>query len=306
MSDVHGVLLVDKPRGPTSHDVVARCRRALCTREVGHAGTLDPAATGLLVVVCGEATKLAPYLTAADKVYEASVTLGRATDAGDGEGTTTDEAPVPQALLDEIARHPSSSPLLDAALRAELARTEQVPPVFSAVRVGGKRAHALARAGAPPALAPRPVRVLRLRIVAAHLTPYPTLELELEVSKGYYVRSLARDLGAGLGVPAHLSALRRTRSGAFDVADAVGTEAVDRAALLPPVVAARRAMPTHPLDADEERRVRCGQRVEVPGHLAGPIALTDCAGAELVAIAEAERGTARVLRGFAQFPPSGP
>ena len=138
-----GVLVVDKPGGMTSHDVVARVRRLLGTRRVGHAGTLDPMATGVLVVLVGEATKLGPYLTADDKGYVADVAFGRATDTLDAEGTTTTSADVPPWLCDEIASR--ESPRLAAALAEELGRGSQVPPVFSAIHVDGRRSHDRAR-----------------------------------------------------------------------------------------------------------------------------------------------------------------
>ena len=210
----HGVLIVDKPLKLTSHDVVARARRALGTKRIGHAGTLDPMASGVLVLLAGEATKLAPFLTAHDKRYEAAVTLGAATDTLDAAGSITAEASVPSELLDEIERAiaianergplsgadlAEEAPLLRRALEGEQARTEQTPPAYSAIKVGGQRSYDRARSGEAIDLEPRPVRVISLRLLpgdidsggAAHAAR-PALNLELEVSKGYYVRSFAR------------------------------------------------------------------------------------------------------------------
>lgn len=204
--ELHGVLLVDKPAGPTSHDVVGWIRWVLGVRRVGHAGTLDPAATGLLVVGVGAATKLAPYLTGQDKRYRARFVLGASTTTADAEGDVIDEVPCPAALE---ARVPAAL----ADLRAVRALP---PPAYSAIHVDGQRAHVLARAGQAPVLEERPMEVLELR-------PGPVqrrgdrveVEADLLVSKGTYVRSLAEALGRLLGVPAHLGALHRTHSGAL-------------------------------------------------------------------------------------------
>ena len=265
-----GVLVVDKPGGMTSHDVVARVRRLLGTRRVGHAGTLDPMATGVLVVLVGKSTKLGPYLTADDKGYLAEVAFGRATDTLDAEGATTTTAAVPVWLGEEIAqsRAPTDSPRLAAALAAELDRTEQVPPVFSAIHVEGKRSYDRARAGEVVEHAPRPVAVRRLDAMAAELgaadAAEPWIRVEVDVAKGYYVRALARDLGERLGVPAHLTALRRTRSGAFRLEEAVrldaGTLALS-AALIPIAAAVARALPLGRLTAEGAVRARQGKRL---------------------------------------------
>lgn len=203
---LHGVLLVDKPAGPTSHDVVAWVRWVLGVSRVGHAGTLDPAATGLLVVGVGAATKLAPYLTGQDKRYRACFVLGASTTTADAEGDVVESAACPADLE---ARVP-------AALAALADVRALPPPAFSAIHVDGQRAHVLARAGQAPALEERPMSVLALE-------PGPVrrrgdrveVEAELLVSKGTYVRSLAEALGRSLGVPAHLGALHRTHSGAL-------------------------------------------------------------------------------------------
>jgi len=314
-----GVVVVDKPRGPTSHDVVAILRRALGTREIGHAGTLDPMATGVLVVAVGEATKLVPWLTADDKAYEATVRLGVTTDSLDADGVVTASAPISDELRSALAEG-TPSPLLARAVATELARTAQVPPAVSALRVGGERAHAIARRGEVPDLPPREVAVRRLEITGAGLEPEPWLGVRVEVAKGYYVRALARDLAAGLGTVGHLVSLRRTRSGAFTLADAAPLDAASdgereadralhrerqgarlRAALVPLATAASRALPVSVLDADGVRAARFGQPVAL-AHLRDPHAAPSAwldEGGGLVAIGQAaEGGPGKVLRGF--------
>jgi len=274
---VSGVLVVDKPPGPTSHDVVARVRRELRTRHVGHAGTLDPMATGVLVVAVDEATKLVPWLTADDKVYETTVRLGIETDTLDAEGRETRRLPVPAALD------------LDAALARERARTEQVPPAYSAIRVDGRRSHERARAGEAIALAPRPVAVRSIELVGRE---GDELVLRIEASKGYFVRSLGRDLAEALGTVGHLTALRRLRSGAFTLEDA--------GHLLPLDEAARRALPVTVLDDAAVRDAGHGkpiaaERVRTPWER--PSAWTDGNG-RLVAVGAFRDGIGKVLRGF--------
>lgn len=297
-----GVLVVDKPRGPTSHDVVARVRRALKTRHVGHAGTLDPMATGVLVVAVGEATKLVPWLTADDKTYETTIHLGVETDTLDAEGRETLRAPAPDALVRAIRERIPSS-LLDRALEAERARTEQVPPAFSAIRIQGQRAHELARAGRiESALPARPVEVRTLELLGGRvLDDGVELDVRVEAAKGYFVRALARDLARGLGTVGHLTALRRIRSGAFTIGDAIPLEGASREALLGLSAAAARALPVTHLDDAGVRAVSYGQRV-APEHMQDP---HPCASAwldgssRLVAIGECGAdGTGRVLRGF--------
>ncbi len=297
-----GVLVVDKPRGPTSHDVVARVRRALATRHVGHAGTLDPMATGVLVVAVGEGTKLVPWLTADDKTYEATVRLGIDTDTLDAEGTEVGRATVPEELVRAI-REGQPSALLEQALAAERARTEQVPPAFSAIRIAGQRAHELARAGRLASeLPPRPVEVRALEALGGRaVDDVVELDVRVESAKGYFVRSLARDLARALGTVGHLTALRRIRSGAFTLADAVPLEGLTRDALLDISIAAGRALPVTMLDDAGVRAVSYGQRVapeQMTDPHPGPSAWLD-GSSRLVAIGECgPDGAGRVLRGF--------
>ncbi len=203
-----GVLVVDKPEGPTSHDIVDRARRALATRRVGHTGTLDPFATGVLVLCIGRATRLARFLAAGEKVYRASVRLGFATTTDDATG-----APLGEERPVELA----DARLLEA-LRGFVGTFDQVPPAFSARHVAGRRLYELARRGEAVARAATPVTIHALALVSRS---GPTLELDVSCSAGTYVRALARDLGEHLGTGAHLAALRRTRSGAFEIAGAV-------------------------------------------------------------------------------------
>ena len=288
------MLVVDKPGKATSHDIVAQARRIFGTREVGHAGTLDPMATGVLLLLFGEATKLSGFLTRDRKRYRATVSFGRATDTLDAEGRTTAEAPVRPEQLCEHA--------LSVALQQEKDRLRQLPPAVSAIKVGGQRSYALARAGNAPELAPRDVEVFALALVerGEH-----DLTIDVEVSKGYYVRALARDLGLALGLPAHLSALRRLASGRFDLADAAAWPASAEARLVSTAEAAARALPSAVLNDVGERRARLGQPVEAADFVrpsGAPLAETVAwfsGGGSLIALGEERTlGEFRVVRGF--------
>jgi tRNA pseudouridine55 synthase len=306
-----GVLVVDKPRGPTSHDVVAMVRRALRTREVGHAGTLDPMATGVLVLAIGEATKLVPYLTGATKTYVARLELGKETDTLDAMGQVTIERAVPDDVLGELAElaaspEPELPPRLAAAVAAERARTAQDPPAFSAIQRDGERAYARARRGEPTDLPPRQVRVHRLEITGSGSEPRPWLDLSLVADKGYYVRSLARDVAYALGTVGTLTALRRTASGTFGEAEAIPLPSppeVLTARIIGLATAARRALPAACLSDAGVLAARFGRRVPAAEFVTAtaegePAAWLDGAGA-LVAVGVAdEGGSARVLRGF--------
>jgi tRNA pseudouridine55 synthase len=288
---IHGVVVIDKPKGMTSHDVVQRVRRKLRERRVGHAGTLDPMATGVLVVMVGEATKLGPFLTAEDKSYAATVTLGRSTDTLDTEGETIDEAPIPSWWPAQAASK------IDAALVAERARTEQRPPVYSAIKVEGKTAHSRVRAGEEVELAPRAVSV---RGIERGPISDDGFSLTVNVAKGYYVRSLARDLGERLGVPAHVSALRRLQSGAFTNDGAVGLHS--ELSLLSLVAAASSAMPTVSLNEEGVERASHGGPMEIEHFVTAPpreghSAWLDPDG-RLVAVGRFDAQHPAVVRGF--------
>lgn len=308
-----GGLLIDKPLGPTSHDVVQRIRRSLSTRRVGHAGTLDPFATGLLVVLVGEATKLEPYVSASDKTYVARVVLGRTTDTLDLESTRETTLPVPDDVRAEIERLGSAAaahaPRLEAALEAEQLRTAQDPPSFSAIKVDGVRSYARARAGLAFVLPARPVRVRRITMREVGFTDdgCPFVDVELEVSKGYYVRAFARDLAATLGTVGALGALRRTRSGIFDVAKSLAPDADPeqmRSSLIPLGALARRALPALELTGAGVVRARHGKLLSAASDMtaippgSGPFALMAPGGEALVAVAISQDDGARILRGF--------
>ena len=209
-SALEGILLIDKPAGWTSHDVVAKARRITGQRRIGHTGTLDPMATGLLVLCLGRATRLVEYMTGHAKRYTGIVALGRTTTTDDAEGETLAESAVPQLDGDRV----------EHALSLFRGPIQQRPPAFSALKLQGKRAYQLARAGAAPVLSERPVTIHALlgRVTSRDAI---AIAIEVECSAGTYIRSLARDLGEELGCGAHLAALRRTRAGNFDVADAV-------------------------------------------------------------------------------------
>lgn len=289
--ELSGVAVVDKPAGVTSHTVVAQARRLFGRKDVGHAGTLDPMATGVLLLLIGQATKLSGYLTADSKRYAAEITFGRATSTLDAEGVTTEESALEPEQLSTAA--------VERALAAERLRHEQTPPAVSAIKVDGVRAYALARRGEAPELAPRPVRVIELGLL--ELSP-PKLRCELHVSKGYYVRSLARDLGVALGAPAHLSQLRRLASGPFSLAQASPWPTTELPALLGLAEAAASVLPAcQILHAEAVLRARQGKLL-LPEDFSvlpagdGPGAWLSPEG-ELVAIG-ATQGELRVLRGF--------
>lgn len=216
--EMEGVLLVDKPSGITSHDVVHRLRRKLQMKRIGHAGTLDPLATGLLIMLIGKATRISQYLISLDKVYEGEVTLGVTTNSQDAEGEVMETRPVPP--LDEAQ--------LRAVMKSFLGDQYQTPPMFSAVKIDGVPLYKLARKGEEIEREPRFIRVAAFELVSF---ASPKLTFRLACTKGTYVRTIAHDLGQKLGGGAHLSALRRTGSGKFDIAQCVTLDAIEALAL---------------------------------------------------------------------------
>ncbi len=252
-----GILTVDKPPGPTSHDVVAVVRRALGVRRVGHFGTLDPFASGLVVCGVGPATRLAPFCVSHAKTYLATVRLGWTSDTDDSEGE-----------LLEVAADPPPIDAIRAACDRWTGTVQQVPPAYSAKHVAGRRAYAMARAGESVELPPSTVRIDRIEILAY---AWPDLELSVECGPGTYIRALARDLGAELGTGGHCGALRRTRSGPFDVADAVGWErltgAEGVAGELLPADAAVADLPEARLDEPMRAAAVAGRTVPAPADL---------------------------------------
>lgn len=271
---IDGVLLVDKPSGPTSHDVVAVVRRALGIKRVGHAGTLDPFATGLLVALVGRATRLLPYMDAEPKEYEATVRFGVATDTDDVTGSEVAGGGLP------------SREAVERAMPALTGDILQQPPAFSAKQVGGRRSYAAARRGELLELQPVRVHVHEWRVRAWR---EDEVDVTIVCGGGTYVRALARDLGESSGSAAHLTALRRVRSGPFLVSAASTLDAVAAggATVLPPIEAVR-SLPRERLDEASLTLVATGRPIEatVAGDRA---ALVDSAGA-LVAVAARTEG----------------
>ncbi len=297
MRTVDGVLVIDKPAGPTSHDVVQEVRRRLGVRRAGHTGTLDPMATGVLPVVLGEATKLVPYLVEADKTYEAEATLGVETDSLDATGRVVAVAPAD--------RLPGDPATVAAAVAGLAGRRRQVPPAFSAVKVGGEPLHRRARRGEAPTAPAREVEVyeavcLGVDLGAGDTAGAPRVRFRVTCSKGTYVRVLAADLGRALGCGAHLSALRRTRSGPFGLDRAVPLDALEGAegraraagSLVPPAEAVAH-LPVVTLDAAAASRLRHGQAVSCPPEQVAPAGSTvriAAPGAPLLALGEVLAG----------------
>ncbi|WP_235003073.1 tRNA pseudouridine(55) synthase TruB [Blastococcus haudaquaticus] len=290
-----GLLLVDKAGGMTSHDVVARARRVLSVRKVGHAGTLDPMATGLLVLGVGAATRLLGYVGGHDKTYEATIRFGQSTVTDDREGEVL--ATASTAHLDDDA--------IGAALSAQTGPLQQVPSSVSAVKVDGRRSYDRVRAGEDVELAARSVTVHRLDV---HRIERPTpdlvdVDVTVSCTAGTYIRAIARDAGAALGVGGHLTALRRTASGPFSVDRAAPVEEAGAAlaagggdGFLPLPLAATTVFPTRAVTEEEARAIGYGQRIPATG-AADLHAAIDPEG-RLVALLEDAGTSARVAVGF--------
>jgi tRNA pseudouridine55 synthase len=250
-----GLVIVDKPGGMTSHDVVARIRRLAGTRRVGHAGTLDPMATGVLVVGVEKATRLLGYLTLTEKQYDATIRLGQSTSTDDAEGEITFTAPAKDVSAETLA----------TAVTSLTGEIQQVPPAVSAIKVDGQRAYRLTRAGAAPELKPRPVTVYEFTVTAIRPAgDGDLLEVDAIVrcSSGTYIRALARDLGTQLGTGGHLTRLRRTRVGGYGLEAAKTLEQLaERFEVMPLAQAASAAFPRRDLSADEARRLAHGGRL---------------------------------------------
>lgn len=277
-----GVIAIDKPEGPTSHDVVARARRALKTRRIGHTGTLDPFASGLLLLCVGRATRLAEYLTGMPKAYEAEALLGVETDTDDLTGAVVAESDAWRSLDREA---------VEAAFARQQGEILQTPPAYSAKKVGGERLYAKARRG--EVVEPEPVSVRIDRIAVTELDP-PRVRFEVECSSGTYIRAIARDVGRALGVGAHLTALRRTRVGPHRVERAVPLDRLDdpdavRGAWLTPLEALA-GMPRADVDEAAALDLAHGRSVEAPAETAAGDAVAVAHAGELVAIARLDRG----------------
>ncbi len=279
---MNGVLVVDKPRGITSFDVVRDVRRALKVKKVGHTGTLDPMATGVLPICIGDGTKIAQFITEATKAYDATLKLGATTDTLDAEGKVLLTRPVP----------PLNRELIEAAFEKFRGPILQTPPMYSAVKIGGKRLYELARAGEEVERAARPVTVFELL-----LRDFSADEIKLSVtcSKGFFVRTLAAEIGEALGCGAHLCALRRTQSGPFALAQAIPL--AELVAAGPELATARlvglndslKDLPALQVTEAEANRVRHGGLVEVAGQRSGLHRVLEPSG-ELVSVAEVTRG----------------
>ena len=280
-TDLSGLAVVDKAAGWTSHDVVAKARGILGQRKIGHSGTLDPDATGVLLLGFGRVTRLLRYLTDLPKSYTGEVVLGTETDSLDASGAVTATHEVRPVTLEEA----------QAAAAGFVGDLQQVPPMVSAVKIGGRRLHELARAGEEVERSPRPVTVHRFDVVGlAEPTAegHPVLEVEVDCSSGTYVRVLAADLGRALGSGAHLRALRRTAIGSFGIDEAKPLEALE---LLPPA-AALRDYPS--VVVDDETAVLVGhgrvlERTALGADGDGPWAVVDPQGV-LLAVYEPHRG----------------
>jgi tRNA pseudouridine55 synthase len=291
MHDAAGVLPVDKPVGPTSHDVVAMTRRALNTRRVGHTGTLDPFASGLLLLCTGRATRLAEYLTRLPKTYSGVVRLGVRTDTDDPTGAVLATSDAWQQLTRSD---------VEAALRLQQGEIQQVPPAYSAKKVAGTPLHRRARRGEEVAPAPVLVTIHRLTLLAWRP---PELEIEVACSSGTYIRSIARDLGTALACGAHLAALRRTRVAAQRVEDALplselADEEARRRAWIEPL-AALAHLPQLKVSAAEAALLAAGRFLDAPEAAfpeGEPIAATGEAG--LVAVVELRDGRIRPRKVF--------
>jgi tRNA pseudouridine55 synthase len=286
-----GLVIVDKPGGLTSHDVVARIRRLAGTRRVGHAGTLDPMATGVLVVGVEKATRLLGYLTLTQKQYDATIRLGQSSSTDDAEGELTKTASAKDV----------SAETLNKAVAELTGEIQQVPPAVSAIKVDGQRAYKLTRAGAAPELKPRPVTVYEFTVTDVRPAgdgDLTDVDATVRCSSGTYVRALARDLGDKLGTGGHLTALRRTRVGGYGL-DAAQTldQLADRFEVMPLAEAAAAAFPRRELSADEARRLAHGGRLAATG-IPGPMAAFAPDGS-LVALLAEQDGQARPLAVFA-------
>ena len=277
-----GLLVVDKPSGPTSHDVVAQVRRVTGTRKVGHAGTLDPLATGVVVVALGRATRLLRYVQEASKDYTAILRLGIATDTLDAQGQvlSTQEMPITREQF-------------ELALDGFRGSIVQVPPMVSALKMGGRRLYELARAGEEVERKPRTVDIHSLTLISFAPGDFPVAVIEVGCSKGTYIRVLADDIARALGGRAHLEGLRRTRVDGFRVEQALSLDALDmwRDSLLPPAAAVA-GMECLPASAEQMQRVSQGRPLDTtPG--TGPLAITDPDGRLLAVYRLTSSGLAR-------------
>ncbi|MFG2102394.1 tRNA pseudouridine(55) synthase TruB [Micromonospora echinaurantiaca] len=281
-----GLIVVDKPGGMTSHDVVARIRRLARTRRVGHGGTLDPMATGVLVIGVGRATRLLTYVIGAGKGYTGTIRLGQATVTDDAEGDVIATTPAGRVTDDAIR----------AALTALTGEIDQVPSAVSAIKIDGQRAYKRVREGESVELPARRVTISRLDVLAIRRADdVVDVDVAVDCSSGTYIRAIARDAGLALGVGGHLTALRRTAVGGFTLAEAATLDELEQRAPevvnLPLAAAADRFFPRRDASADEAKVLSHGGPLD-PAGIAGPYAVFDPAGA-LIAIVSERDGRAR-------------
>lgn len=258
MSNPSGFLVIDKPAGITSHDVVAKIRKRFATKRVGHAGTLDPMATGVLVLGVGIATKLLQFIVTGTKRYEATIRLGVKTTTDDQEGE----------IVSQVDANHLSDQEIKSALTKFVGLIQQVPSSVSAIKVDGKRAYDLVREGATVELAARPVEISELKMVKIHRTEFVEIDIEVTCSAGTYIRAIARDLGDALGVGGHLVSLRRTLVAPFAIESAAG---IEDAPLLPLVEVISEVLPIRELSEVEVSELRFGRKITTTGR-AGTIA----------------------------------
>jgi tRNA pseudouridine55 synthase len=274
-----GLVLIDKPTSWTSHDVVAKVRKAVGTKKVGHAGTLDPLATGLLVLGIESGTKLLTFLVGADKTYEATIRLGQQTISDDSESEV-----IASASPDEIAK------LSDEDIKREIAKLTgvimQTPSSVSAIKIDGKRAYDLVRAGEQVELKAREVTIYRFEMLSvARVSGFLDVQVKVECSSGTYIRALARDIGASLGVGGHITALRRTKVGHFDVTEANSIEELGELRLTELATAAKQLFPVIQLTDSEVTDLIHGKRISGKSEVAGLAAGLSMSG-KLVAVLE--------------------
>ncbi|WP_067792116.1 tRNA pseudouridine(55) synthase TruB [Actinomadura formosensis] len=287
--DNSGLVIVDKPAGWTSHDVVGKMRRIARTRRVGHAGTLDPMATGVLVLGVGKATRLLGHLALTEKGYDATIRLGQATNTDDAEG--------------EITATASAGSVTDETLRAGIAgltgTIQQIPPQVSAIKVNGERAYKMARKGEEVALAARPVTVREFTVLDVRRRgDVVDVDASVSCSSGTYIRALARDLGASLGCGGHLTALRRTRVGPYDLPMARTLDQLgEKLEILPMGEAVAAVFPRRDVSDDEARKVAHGGRLPAAGLGPGPVGVFAPDGT-LLALVEEHGGAAKPLAVF--------
>ncbi|GAA1898725.1 tRNA pseudouridine(55) synthase TruB [Asanoa iriomotensis] len=275
-----GLIVVDKPGGMTSHDVVSRVRRLARTRRVGHGGTLDPMATGVLIIGVNKATRLLTYVIGASKSYAATIRLGQSTVTDDAEGEIVATAPAGEVAEDAI----------QAALAAQTGEIDQVPSAVSAIKIDGQRAYKRVRGGEEVAIPARRVTISRLDVldIRRH-DEVVDVDVDVTCSSGTYIRAIARDVGVALGVGGHLTALRRTAVGGFTLAEARTLEQLEEVSPdvvnLPMADAARRFLPTRDATADEARTLSHGGPLVAAG-IVGPYAVLGPAGDLLAVVSE--------------------